>query len=422
MDNIVILGLQWGDEGKGKIVDLLAPKYDIFVRFSGGANAGHTVRFEDKHFALHLLPSGIIHPNKICILGNGMVIDPFSLISEIETLKSQGVKINGNLFISEKAHLVLPHFQILDRLREQGKTPLGTTGKGIGPAYEFKFARYGLRMGDLLYEKTLKDKLKNALLPLNFLIKNFYNAQEVDIELTYSNLLSISEKIKGYLVDSTALINSFISFGKKILFEGAQGTLLDIDHGTYPFVTSSNCTIGGVLTGTGISHKNIKKTIGVLKAYTTRVGKGPFPTEIQPPLSDKIRNKGNEFGTTTGRPRRIGWLDLVALKYAVSLNGIDEIALTKLDVLDELLDIQICTKYRERGTEIYSLPSQWEIMEKLVPEYDVLPGWSCPTTATRKFEDLPKQAQKYVEYLEENLKVPIKWISTGPRREETIFR
>lgn len=422
MENSVIIGLQWGDEGKGKIVDLLGANFDVFVRYGGGANAGHTVRFEDKHFALHLLPSGVVHPNKVCILGNGMAIDPFALISEIENLKSQGIKINGNLFVSEKAHLVLPHYQVLDRLRESGTTSIGTTGKGIGPTYEFKHSRSGLRMGDLLYEKTLKEKLKAILNPINFLIKNYYNAQEVDIEMTYSNLLSISEKIKHYLVDTSALINSFISFGKKILFEGAQGTLLDIDHGTYPYVTSSNCTIGGVFSGSGVSHKNIKKAIGIVKAYTTRVGKGPFPTEIHAPLSDKIRNKGNEFGTTTGRPRRIGWLDLVALKYAVSINGIDEIALTKLDVLDELLDIQICTKYRERGTEIYSLPSQWEILEKLVPEYEVLPGWSCPTTAIKTFEELPKQAQKYIEFLEENLKVPIKIISTGPRREETIKR
>lgn len=422
MENSVIIGLQWGDEGKGKIVDLLANNFDVFVRYGGGANAGHTVRFEDKHFALHLLPSGIIHPNKVCILGNGMAIDPFALISEIETLKSQGIKINGNLFISEKAHIVLPHYQILDRLRESSNSPIGTTGKGIGPTYEFKHSRSGLRMGDLLYEKTLKEKLKNLLNPLNFLIKNYYKAQEIDLETTYSNLLSISEKIKGYLVDTSALINSFISFGKKILFEGAQGTLLDIDHGTYPYVTSSNCTVGGVLAGAGVSHKNIKETIGIVKAYTTRVGKGPFPTEISPPLSDKIRNKGNEFGTTTGRPRRIGWLDLVALKFAVDLNGIDEIALTKLDVLDELLDIQICTKYRERGTEIYSLPSQWEVMEKLVPEYEVLPGWSCPTTALKTYDELPKQAKQYIEFLEENLKVPIKIISTGPRREETIIR
>lgn len=422
MENSVIIGLQWGDEGKGKIVDLLAKDFDVFVRYGGGANAGHTVRFEDKHFALHLLPSGIIHPNKICILGNGMAIDPFSLIAEIETLKSRGVKINGNLFISEKAHLVLPHYQILERLRESGTNPIGTTGKGIGPTYEYKHSRLGLRMGDLLYEKTLKEKLKIILEPLNFLIKNYYKSQEIDLEMTYSNLLSISEKLRNYLVDTSALINSFISFGKKILFEGAQGTLLDIDHGTYPFVTSSHCTIGGALTGSGVSHKSVKKCIGIVKAYTTRVGKGPFPTEIHPPLSDKIRNRGNEFGTTTGRPRRVGWLDLVALKYAVNINGIDEIALTKLDVLDELLDIQVCTKYRERGTEIYSLPSQWEIMEKLVPEYEVLPGWSCPTTSIKSFIELPKQAQKYIEFLEENLKVPIKMISTGPRREETIFR
>jgi len=422
MENTVIIGLQWGDEGKGKIVDLLAKDFDVFVRYGGGANAGHTVRFEDKHFALHLLPSGIIHPNKICILGNGMAIDPFSLISEIETLKSRGVKINGNLFISEKAHLVLPHYQILDRLRDTGANPIGTTGKGIGPTYEFKHSRAGLRMGDLLYEKTLKEKLKSILEPLNFLIKNYYKAQGIDLEITYSNLLSISEKIKDYLVDTSVLINSFIGLGKKILFEGAQGTLLDIDHGTYPFVTSSHCTIGGVLTGSGISHKNIKKIIGVAKAYSTRVGKGPFPTEIFGPLSDKIRNKGNEFGTTTGRPRRVGWLDLVALKYSITLNGIDEIALTKLDVLDDLLDIQICTKYRERGTEIYSLPSQWEVMEKLVPEYEILPGWSSTTTALKIYEDLPKQAQKYIEFLEENLKIPVKIISTGPRREETIIK
>lgn len=422
MNNAVVIGLQWGDEGKGKIVDVLAQNYDIFVRFCGGANAGHTVRFEDKHFALHLLPSGIVHQNKICILGNGMVIDPFALISEIESLRSQGVKINGNLFISERAHLVLPHFQILDRIRENTSIPLGTTGKGIGPAYEFKHSRLGLRMGDLLHEKTLKEKLKNLIDPINFLIKNYYKNQEIDIETTYINLLNISEKIRHYLVDTTALINSFISFNKKILFEGAQGTLLDIDHGTYPFVTSSHCTIGGAIIGSGISHKHIGKVYGVMKAYTTRVGKGPFPTEISPPLAEKIRNKGNEFGTTTGRPRRIGWLDLVALKYAVEINGVDEICLTKLDVLDDLLDIQICTKYREKGTEVYNLPAQKDVLEKLVPEYEILPGWNTRTTGIRNFYELPKQAQKFIEFIEENLKVPVKIISTGPRREETVIR
>ncbi len=422
MENTIIIGLQWGDEGKGKIVDLLAPKYDVFVRFGGGANAGHTVRFEDKHFALHLLPSGIIHPNKICILGNGMVIDPFALISEIETLRMQGIKIDGNLFISEKAHIVLPHFQILDKLRESGNISIGTTGKGIGPTYENKSSRLGIRAGDLLYEKTLKEKLKNLLEPINFLIKNYYKGEEISIDTIYSNLLNIADKIKDYLVDVSALINSFVGFGKKILFEGAQGTLLDVDHGTYPYVTSSNCTVGGAFTGTGISHKKVKNVIGVVKAYTTRVGKGPFPTEILPPLSDKIRNRGNEFGTTTGRPRRVGWIDLVGLKYAIDINGVDEIALTKLDVLDEISDIQVCTKYRERGTEIYSFPSQFEILERLVPEYEILSGWLCPSTGIKTFEELPRQAQKYIEFLEENLKVPIKIISTGPRREETILR
>jgi len=420
MNNLVVLGLQWGDEGKGKIVDLLARDYDVFVRFQGGANAGHTVRFADQHFALHLIPSGILHPGKICVLGNGMVVDPFALLSEIEGLQKQGVAVDGNLFLSERAQIVLPQFQLLDQAREEGAGSIGTTGRGIGPTYEFKTARLGVRACDLVHEKALNERLDTILPPLNFLLEHYYKKQPIPTEAVLGRLLEAGARLKGYLADACELVRSLSSMGKRVLLEGAQGTLLDIDHGTYPYVTSSTCTIGGALAGSGLNYRDIQGCMGVVKAYTTRVGNGPFPTELKDALGDKLRTKGNEFGTTTGRPRRVGWLDLVALRQAVRLNGVETIALTKLDVLDELPDIQVCTGYREHGTELTSLPASSESMDRLVGDYAVLPGWQQTTTGVRDFEGLPRQARDYVRFIEDFLKVRAVLISTGPRREETI--
>jgi adenylosuccinate synthase len=420
MNNLVVLGLQWGDEGKGKIVDLLAADFDVFVRFQGGANAGHTVRFADRHFALHLVPSGILHPGKICVLGNGMVVDPFALLSVIEGLQKQGVAIDGNLFLSERAQIVLPQFQLLDQAREEGAGSIGTTGRGIGPTYEFKTARLGVRACDLVHERALRERLDAILPPLNFLLEHYYHKTPLPADAVLARLLEAGARLKGYMADTCELVRSFSAMGKRILLEGAQGTLLDIDHGTYPFVTSSTCTVGGALAGSGLSFRDLHGCMGVVKAYTTRVGKGPFPTELTDALGDRLRQRGNEFGTTTGRPRRVGWLDLVALRHAVRLNGVETIALTKLDVLDELPDIQVCTRYRERGTELTALPACGESMERLVGEYTLLPGWQRATTGVACLDDLPVQAQDYVRFVERFLGVKAVLISTGPRREETI--
>jgi adenylosuccinate synthase len=422
MKTLVVLGLQWGDEGKGKIVDLLAPDFDAFVRFQGGANAGHTVKFSDKHFALHLIPSGILHPGKMCILGNGMVVDPFALLTEIDRLRGQGVTIEGNLFLSERAHIVLPQFQMLDQAREAGAGPLGTTGRGIGPTYEFKMSRFGIRACDLIREKSLKERLDLLLPPLNDLLEHHYRQAPLDGAVVFDKLREAGEKLKSYMVDGVAFVHSLLGMGKRILLEGAQGTLLDVDHGTYPYVTSSTCTMGGALAGSGLSHKAIEVCLGVVKAYTTRVGNGPFPTELTGALGDQIRTRGNEFGTTTGRPRRVGWLDLVGLKYAVQINGVDRIALTKLDVLDDLTDIQVCTRYRVHGTERTTLPAGLGEYEAIVPEYQILPGWTSVTMGVKTFDTLPRQAQTYIRFIEDFLKVPVSLISTGARREETILR
>jgi len=422
MKTLVVLGLQWGDEGKGKIVDLLAPDFDVFVRFQGGANAGHTVKYDDKHFALHLIPSGILHPGKICVLGNGMVVDPFALLSEMDQLRGQGVAVDGNLFLSERAHIVLPQFQLLDQARESGAGTIGTTGRGIGPAYEHKISRYGVRACDLSREKSLKERLDLLLPPLNHLLQHHYGRTPLDEGAVFDRLREAGEKLRSHLVDSVALLHSLHGMGKRILLEGAQGTLLDVDHGTYPYVTSSTCTVGGALSGSGLSHKAVDGCLGVVKAYTTRVGNGPFPTELTDSLGEKIRARGNEFGTTTGRPRRVGWLDLVALKYAVQLNGVDRIALTKLDVLDDRSELRVCLRYRKHGTERTTLPANTEDLEHLVPDYEVLPGWNSITTGVKTFDTLPRPARDYIRFIEDYLKVPVAMISTGARREETIAR
>jgi adenylosuccinate synthase len=424
VQNVAVIGAQWGDEGKGKIVDLLCEDFDVVARYQGGHNAGHTVRFGDKHYSLHLVPSGILHESKLCILGNGMVIDPRALLSEVEKLRSVGVVIGSNLRISEAAHCILPFHSILDLAREEaaGEGKIGTTGRGIGPAYEMKASRYGVQIGDLLDRGILVGKLRWALAEKNALLTSVYGREEFDIEKIADEYTRLGDIFRDSIEDTTLLVNAQIRAGRRVMFEGAQGAMLDIDHGSYPFVTSSSCVAGGICTGLGVAPKHVHSVVGVAKAYTTRVGGGPFPTELHDETGDRIRTRGNEFGTTTGRPRRIGWLDLPVLRAAAMLNGLDSIALTKLDVLDDLPEIPVCTGYRIGGEVRRDFARREVALDRCEPVYEVLPGWQQSTVGIRSFEELPEKAKAYVRFIEEQLEVTIGIVSTGPRREETILR
>lgn len=421
MPTLVVVGMQWGDEGKGKIIDYLAKKADIIVRYQGGSNAGHTVIVNGEKYIFHLIPSGILYPDKKCVIGNGVVIDPQALIEEIEYLKNKGVSFNNNLFISENAHIIIPYHRILDEEREKMRTKkIGTTHRGIGPCYTDKVGRVGIRVIDFLDRETFREKLKRNLEEKNFLFKYYYKRPEVDIQeilRTYGNLRN---KIKNFVTDTSKFLNESIKAGKYVLFEGAQGTHLDIDFGTYPFVTSSNPISGGACTGAGVGPNRIEKVLGVVKSYTTRVGVGPFPTEFPEKLQEKIRAKGNEFGATTGRPRRCGWFDAVLARRSIEINGIDGIAVTKLDVLDGEEKLKICVGYKYRGKKLDYFPTLLRIMEKVEPIYEELPGWKESTKDAKNFEDLPKNAQKYLKRLEELLGVPIFIISIGTERDKTI--
>lgn len=426
MANVVIVGMQWGDEGKGKIVDLLCPGYDAVVRYQGGHNAGHTVKFGDRHFSLHLIPSGILHSEMTCALGNGMVVAPDALFTELESLQAAGVSSDGRLFISNRAQTILPWHVELDVAREaaRGKQAIGTTARGIGPAYESKASRVGLRLGDLgapglrkrlerLFART--DAELRALDPSD-------SAGPKSIDEVEDLCRGWAERLTSSLTDTEALLHGWIEDGKSLLFEGAQGALLDIDHGTYPYVTSSNSTAGGASTGTGVPPTQLDGVIGVLKAYTTRVGGGPFTTELEDAVGGFLRERGNEFGTTTGRPRRCGWLDLVAARYARRLNGIDAIALTKLDVLDDFDEISVCTHYDVDGERLENLPADPHAFKSARPVYETVPGWKTSTVGSLAWEDLPKAARNYLDLIEEAVGAPIEIISSGPRREETIVR
>lgn len=422
--NLAIFGAQWGDEGKGKIVDLLCEDYDVVARYQGGHNAGHTVKFADRHYSLHLIPSGVLHPGKLCVLGNGMVIDPVALLSEIEKLRSAGVTIGDNLRISDSAHLILPLHRELDLAREGAANDekIGTTGRGIGPAYETKVSRYGIRVGELLEHDVLARKIRRAGTEINALLTGVYGRDAVDLEKVIEQYVAFGETMSDWLTDTTVLVNDAIRKGQRVMFEGAQGMLLDVDHGTYPFVTSSNTIVGGICTGLGVPPRAIDAVTAVVKAYTTRVGSGPFPTELTNAVGDRIRERGNEFGTTTGRPRRIGWLDLVVLRTAVMLNGIDSIALTKLDVLDDFEDIPVCVSYRGGAREYSHFPRNEVCRGAVQPVYETLKGWNTSTVGARTWEDLPPAARDYVDFIEGQLGVRVSIISTGPRREETIVR
>lgn len=422
MPNLVILGAQWGDEGKGKVIDIFAPKSDYIVRYQGGNNAGHTVVIGEDEFILHLIPSGILHKGKVCVIGNGVVIDPKALLEEIATLENKGISVSGRLFISEEAHVILPYHRKLDELKEEKRKKIGTTKRGIGPCYADKVARSGIRIADLMDDEVFREKLKANLTEKNEILAKIYGAGEFSFENLYREYSGYAASIKKYVSNTAVLLNEAIRSKKRILFEGAQGTLLDVDHGTYPFVTSSNSTAGGASTGTGVGPTRIDKVLGVVKAYTTRVGEGPFPTEFSKDLMDRIRKKGNEFGATTGRPRRCGWFDSVVVRHSIMVNGIDEIVVTKLDVLDELDSIKICTSYKFGGKAYRDFPSNIKVLNGLEPVYETLPGWREDTTRVTSYSRLPRNAKKYLKRIQDILKTKIVLISVGSERKQTFTK
>jgi adenylosuccinate synthase len=418
--NIAVLGAQWGDEGKGKIVDLLTPNFSIVARYQGGHNAGHTVYANGRKFVLRLLPSGILHAGIKCVIGNGVVIDPQALFAEIDELEGAGIAVGDRLVISDKAHLILPYHRELDLLSEarRGERKIGTTSRGIGPAYEDKIARRGVRVGDLANMQSLAEAVRHNVDARNRLIKE----STMDWRLVLDDLKRSWERMRGWVADVSVFLDKARREGKSIMFEGAQGTLLDIDHGTYPYVTSSNATIGGVCTGLGVGPRAIEGVLGVAKAYTTRVGEGPLPTELTGELGNRLRESGQEFGAVTGRPRRCGWYDAVAVRYAVRVNGLDALALTKLDVLDGLPELQVCTGYRVRGAVIEDMPGDLAQFSACEAIYETIPGWTQPTAGVRKYEDLPAEAKAYIKRIEEITGVPAAVLSTGSAREDTIIR
>lgn len=423
MSNIILVGAQWGDEGKGKIIDLLANQADYIVRYQGGNNAGHTIVVKGKQVILHLIPSGILHQGKICLIGNGLVVDPKCLIEEIEYIKSFGIDLKDRFFISYDCHLIFPYHQILDKTKEEqkGSKKIGTTGRGIGPCYMDKIARTGIKLRDLFDKDNFQERLNTVLREKNEILTKIYGKESLNADEIFKEYFSYGKILEPYAADVSIKLDQAIKQGKHILFEGAQGTLLDIDHGTYPYVTSSNATAGGACTGTGVGPTRINKTLGVVKAYTTRVGEGPFVTEFEQKMDELIRSKGKEFGATTGRARRCGWFDAVMVRYAVRVNGLDCVAITKLDVLDDLKEIKICTAYKYKGKILRDFPNDIETLLHAEPVYETFAGWMCPTTGIRKFEDLPLAAQAYIKTIANMIGTNVDIVSVGPGREETIF-
>ncbi len=422
MSVVVVVGAQWGDEGKGKIVDLLSEDFNIVARYQGGANAGHTVKIRDEQYILHLVPSGILHPEVECVIGNGVVIDPVALMEEIRLLKNQGIEVKNRLWISQNAHLIMPYHKLLDTASEekQGGEKIGTTRRGIGPAYVDKVNRKGIRIVDLLDRQSFEKKLRRNLEEKNELLHKIYGVLPLDIDAIVREYLEFDKLIDPYIKDVSVYLNHAINAGKSILLEGAQGTLLDVDHGTYPFVTSSNPVSGGACIGVGIGPTKITEVLGVIKAYTTRVGEGPFPTELPGKAGEFLRRAGAEFGATTGRPRRCGWFDGVVARYAIRVNGIDSLAVTKLDVLDEFDTIKVCTGYRHAGKLLKEFPTNLKILEDCEPVYEEIEGWKQPTSGAKSWEALPPAAQNYLDYLKDLTGVPIKIISVGSKRSQTI--
>lgn len=418
----IVVGAQWGDEGKGKIIDLLSEKADIVARYQGGANAGHTVVINGEKYILHLIPSGILHENTVCVIGNGVVIDPHALLEEVEFLSSKGIDITGRLFISHRAHLIMPYHKLLDQAKEtkDKQNKIGTTGRGIGPAYVDKVNRMGIRIVDLLDGETLKVKLKRNIEEKNEILKKIYQKDELDVHQIIDEYLEFDQKIDPFVKDISTFLNDAIKENKRILLEGAQGTLLDIDFGTYPYVTSSNPISGGACSGVGIGPTKIDTVLGVIKAYTTRVGMGPFPTEIHDEENINLRGLGDEYGATTGRPRRCGWFDAVIANFAVQVNGIDSLAVTKLDVLDSLDEIKICVAYKYDDKLLKTFPSEQRILENCQPVYETFPGWRQKTSAARSYDELPANAKTYLDAIRNLSQTDISIISVGSDREQTI--
>ena len=422
MPNVIVVGTQWGDEGKGKYVDFFSERVEVVVRYGGGHNAGHTVVVGDQQFILHILPSGVLHPGVVNVIGNGCVVDPEAFLKEVSGLRELGIEFEDNLFLSDRAQLILPYHRVVEAISEErlGSKRIGTTCRGIGPAYEDKIGRRGIRVGDLRHPKRLREQLEFIVAEKNAWITAASDKAPVRVEEMVSLLEQFAEVVLPHITDASLLVHNAMKDGKSVLFEGAQATLLDIDHGTYPFVTSSNATAGGACTGMGIGPKTIDNVLGVTKAYITRVGEGPLPTEMLGDLGEQIRKQGAEYGASTGRPRRCGWFDSVVVRYANRINGLDALGITKLDVLDGLEEIKVCTRYRYRDETLGEFPGELSTLEECEPEYETLPGWSEPTKGVTQIEDLPANAKRYLEVVEELCEVPVEMVSTGPDRDSTI--
>jgi adenylosuccinate synthase len=419
----VIVGAQWGDEGKGKIVDVLSESFSVVARYAGGHNAGHTVIINGKKFILQLVPCGVLRADGRSVIGNGVVLDPLAFLKEVGALREAGVKVDGNLFVSNRAHVILPYHRMIELAAENapGRVKIGTTSRGIGPAYEDKMGRRGLRVADLLDLQLLKKHIENAVREKNMIVHALFNSEPVDADKMYTEYAQAAEKVAPFVCDTAVLLNQALKAGESILFEGAQGTMLDIDHGTYPFVTSSSATSGGAAIGTGVAPNAINTVIGITKAYCTRVGEGPFPSEEKGDAGELLRARGNEYGAVTGRPRRTGWMDLPLLRYAGMINGISWLVVTKLDVLDELDEIPVCVGYKIDGKKTMDAPAQASGYDKIEGIYHKLPGWRTSTEGITRFDKLPKQAREYLAFLEKETDAKVGMVSTGPDRDHTIF-
>jgi adenylosuccinate synthase len=423
MGNLVIIGAQWGDEGKGKIVDILAKDANIVVRYQGGSNAGHTVINERGTFVFHLIPSGILYRGTICVIGNGVVVDPGALIEEMDRLQPMGISFGKNFAVSQRAHLILPYHKAIDRASEQskGSRKIGTTGRGIGPSYADKMARIGIRMGDLLNPTLFRKKLEENLVEMNWFLERLYKVETFQVDKVFDQYMGYAERLKSYIVDTTTLLNRAINKDKTVLFEGAQGTHLDVDFGTYPYVTSSSSAAGGACTGTGVGPTMIDAVMGIAKAYTTRVGSGPFPTELTDAVGQGLQERGREFGSTTGRARRCGWYDAVVVRHAAQVNGLTSLTVTKLDVLDGCKELNICVGYRHGGILYKEMPSDLDALMHCEPVYQRMKGWTASTTGATAYKQLPAEAKRYLARIEELADCRIDMISTGSKRTETIM-
>jgi adenylosuccinate synthase len=423
---IVVIGAQWGDEGKGKIVDLLAERFDVVARYQGGHNAGHSVKVGDKSYALHLIPSGIIHPGKTCVLGNGMVIDPIAFFAEADRLTAQGLQVTPErVKVSSRAHLILPYHRALDHTSEErlGNEKVGTTLRGIGPAYEDKAGRRGIRVADAMNPEVLRSRIERNIADANLIIRE-YRGTELKPDEVFKEIAPLAERMQAFVTDTTHFINRAVREGQSVLVEGAQATLLDVDHGTYPFVTSSSTTSGGVCAGLGLPPQKINGVLGIVRTYSTRVGEGPFPTEMlegEDEIGQLIRERGHEYGVSTGRPRRCGWFDAFATRYAAEINGFDTVALTKLDILDALDEIKVCVGYRRGGESCESFPAVSQELREVEPVYETLPGWRSSTEGMTELDELPRAARDYVDFISAQIGVPVGLVSTGPERTQTIL-